>query len=257
MKYTIANRGVLMRYNTKIYGHRGYSEIYPENTMTAFIKAYEAGADGIELDVQMTKDGQLVIAHDETVNRVTEATGYIKDMTLGELRQLQFNKLHPECSDGRIPLFTDVLDFLKDKPEFLVNLELKNSVFPYNGMEEAVLKLLEEYGMLEQFLFSSFNHVSMTKIKALRPNAKTAFLVSGIRIAGVADYLKQHHMNAYHPTEYFVDNESELKNLQQAGIQVNTWTVNMGSHIRKLCDWGIDGIITNRVGLGCEIRDDK
>lgn len=246
-----------MRYETKIYGHRGYSELYPENTMTAFIKAYEAGADGIELDVQMTKDGQLVIAHDETIDRVSDGKGYIKDYTLEELRQFSFNKLHPECDDGRIPLFTDVLDWVKNKPQFLVNLELKNSLLPYEGMEESVLRLVEGYGVQEQFLYSSFNHVSMIKVKALSPSAKTAFLVSAVRIAGLEEYLRQHHMEAYHPAEYLIQNETEIKSLQQAGMQVNVWTVNMGSHIRKLCDWGIDGIITNRVELGCEIRDDK
>ena len=121
-------------YRTKIYGHRGASEYAPENTMEAFQIAYEMGADGIELDVQLTLDGHLVVIHDETVDRVSDGRGFVKDMTLGELKSLHFNRLHPEYKEARIPLLEEVLDHFARK-DFLINIELKNSVFPNDGME--------------------------------------------------------------------------------------------------------------------------
>ena len=251
-------------YRTKIYGHRGASEYAPENTMEAFKLAYEMGADGIELDVQMSKDAHLVVIHDETVNRVSDGVGYVKDMTLSQLKTLHFNRTHPEYKEARIPLLEEVLDYFADK-KFLINIELKNSVFPYYGMEALTLTAVKKYGMLESIIFSSFNHFSMRKIAGLEPNAKTAFLTSEIQV-DIRKYLSENKTYIYHPFVQLLDREDLVSGmadgqdviltLQKAGIKVNTWTVNAGSQMRRLCDRGIDGIITNKPDLGSEIRDD-
>lgn len=104
-----------MRYQTKIYGHRGASEYVPENSMEAFQLAYEMGADGIEFDVQMTKDEQLVVVHDEEISRVSNGNGFVKDFLLEEIRALDFNRTHPEFKEIRIPLLEEVLEQFKYK----------------------------------------------------------------------------------------------------------------------------------------------
>lgn len=251
-------------YATKIYGHRGASEYAPENTMEAFKLAYEMGADGIELDVQLTIDGQLVVIHDETVDRVSNGVGFVKDMTLGELKSLQFNRTHPEYNDVRIPLLEEVLDYFSHR-QFLINIELKNSVFPNEGLEAMTLMLVKKYGMLERTIFSSFNHFSMRKVAALEPMAQTAFLTSEIQ-ANVKRYLQENQTSIYHPADSLLERsdlltgmpqeQDVITDLQKSGIRINTWTVNSGKQMRNLCNRGVDGIITNKPDLGSEIRDD-
>lgn len=251
-------------YTTKIFGHRGASEYAPENTMEAFKLAYEMGADGIELDVQLTLDGQLVVIHDETVNRVSNGSGLVKDMTLGELKSLHFNRTHPEYRDARIPLLEEVLDYFAQR-KFLINIELKNGIFPNDGLEAMTLMLVKKYGMLERIIFSSFNHGSMQKMAALEPKAQTAFLTSEIQ-TDVRRYLQENRTSIYHPAVYLLERQDLLRgmpqeqdvitDLQESGIRINTWTVNSGKQMRSLCNRGVDGIITNKPDLGSEIRDD-
>lgn len=249
-----------MTYQTKIYGHRGASEYAPENSMEAFQLAYDMGADGIEFDVQMTKDGYLVIAHDEEIGRVSDGEGFIKDYTLKELRAFTFNKIHPEYGDVKIPLLEDVLDQFKQKSnkdrEFLFNIELKNNIFAYKGMEEKVLKMVKEKGVLEKIFFSSFRHESMLKLRKLEPEVKVAFLYCD-GILDITDYAGKYKVDIIHPAWYHLNREGMLDSAHEKGIAVNAWTVNSGKEIRRLCDMGVDGIITNKPDLGCEIRDDK
>lgn len=244
-----------MRYRTKIYGHRGASQYAPENSIVAFQMAYDMGADGIELDVQMTRDGHLVVAHDEEISRVSDGEGLIKDMTLEELRRYQFNKTHPEYPNVRIPLLEEVLEHFKQK-EFLYNIELKNGVFPYQGMEEKVLRLVKEKNALERTLFSSFYHKSMLELQGMEPAAKVAFLYSN-GILDMPGYLRRYGVHIAHPAWYLLDRDDSLTDFHEKGITVNVWTVNSGKEIRRLCNLGVDGIITNKPNLGCEIRDDK
>ena len=242
-------------YQTKIYAHRGASEYAPENTMEAFKLAYHMKADGIELDVQMTADGYLVVAHDEAIDRVSNGHGLIKDMTLEELRAFNFNRTHMEYTECPIPLLEEVLEYFS-KTSMLFNLELKNGVFPYKGLEEKTLALVKKYGMLDRTIFSSFNHASMRKLAVMEPDARTAFLSAEIQ-ADVIGYLEENYTRIYHPAYCLLERaENIIEELHESGIIVNTWTVNAGSMIRKLCNLGVDGIITNKPDLGAEIRDD-
>lgn len=245
-----------MKYETKIYGHRGASKYAPENSMEAFQLAYEMGADGIEFDVQMTKDGHLVVVHDEEISRVSDGQGYIKDYTLGELRRFQFNRTHPEYKNIKIPLLEDVLEQFKEKKDFLFNIELKNNIFAYEGMEERIISLVKEMGLLDRILFSSFYHKSMLRLREMDSNAKIAFLYCD-GILDVHDYAKKYAVEAVHPAQYLLNRDSMFLFLRESGIEVNVWTVDSGKEIRRLCDMGVDGIITNKPDLGSEIRDDR
>lgn len=250
-----------MRYQTKIYGHRGASQYAPENSMEAFQMAYEMGADGIELDVQMTRDGYLVVTHDEEISRVSDGSGYVKDFSLEEIRRFQFNKTHTEYKDVRIPVLEEVLEWAAQKKtrsggDFKIIIELKNSVFSYKGLEEAVLQVVKGKELLGKVLFSSFSHRSMLKLQKLEPEAKIAFLYCD-DILDVANYAEKYNVNILHPAWYLLNDKEMLENIHEKGIEVNIWTVNSGQEIRRFCNLGIDGIITNRPDLGSEIRDDK
>ena len=152
----------------KIWAHRGCSQRYPENTITAFSKAMEIkGITGIELDIQMTKDKEIVVIHDERVDRTTNAIGYVKDFTYAQLRKLAI-----ETEGGqkeKVPSITDVLDLLQDrlKEDMLLNIELKNSVVDYEGMENKILDLINRRRLQERVVYSSFYTKSLRKIREL------------------------------------------------------------------------------------------
>ncbi len=163
----------------KIWAHRGCSQNYPENTLTAFEKAAalaQKGLTGIELDIQLTKDGHMVVCHDEKVDRTTDGTGELRNFTLAELKKLKI-----DAGNGtyeRIPTIEEVLDLLADrlKSGFRLNIELKNSVFPYPGMEEKIIALVREYGVEEGIVYSSFSALSVERIRKINPKAQTGIL---------------------------------------------------------------------------------
>ena len=123
---------------TKYFGHRGYSGNYPENTMLAFQKAIEVGAAGIELDVQFSKDGQLVVIHDETLDRTTTGSGRVKDYSLEELKSLDASfKFTGQYGVNPIPTLDEVLSFMADK-DAVTNIELKTGVYEYEAAHGTV-----------------------------------------------------------------------------------------------------------------------
>lgn len=161
----------------KIWAHRGCSQRYPENTIMSFTKATElSGLTGIETDIQLTKDGQLVVIHDERIDRTTDGIGAVQEYTLHEIQQFHIYAGTEEPE--RIPSLEEVLDMLIIPMEqgLLLNLELKNSIVAYDGMEEKVLQLISQRGLNEQIVYSSFNAKSIEKIKKINSDAHTAIL---------------------------------------------------------------------------------
>ena len=186
---------------TKVWAHRGASGYAPENTLDAFQKAVEMGADGIELDVQMTKDGELVVIHDETINRVSNGKGWVKDYTYEELKKFNFNKTHLEYTKEEIPTLEQV--YLLIKPTNLtINVEIKTGIVFYPGIEERVLELTERLGMKERVIYSSFNHYTIRKIKELDPQAKTGMLYEDGIIDAVDYACEKYHVRNGKELEY-------------------------------------------------------
>lgn len=173
----------------RIWAHRGCSQNYPENTMTAFRKAIELdGLTGIELDIQLSQDGRLMVFHDETLDRTTNGTGNLRDYTCEELKRLVIDEGN---FNEQIPTMEEVLDLLADRIEkdrnrydektfeekkFMLNIELKNSVFAYPGMEEKIVTLVHERKMEEHIVYSTFYAKSLEKLYALNPKARLAIL---------------------------------------------------------------------------------
>lgn len=165
----------------KIWAHRGCSQIYPENTLLAFEKAMEIkGLEGIELDIQMTRDGQLVVIHDERVDRTTEGIGFVKDYTFSELK-----KLHIYAGDSqsqKIPAIEEVFDLMegKLKVDLKLNIELKTGKFAYQGIEEKIIELVHKRGLEKSVVYSSFYAKTLENVHQLDADAELGMLDSRV-----------------------------------------------------------------------------
>lgn len=229
---------------TQNFAHRGFCARYPENTMLAFEKALQAGCDGIELDVHLTKDGQIVIIHDEEVNRTTDGRGFVKDMTLTEIKAL-------DAGNGqRVPTFEEYLD-LVEKLDIITNIELKNSIIRYEGMERMVIDAVRRRGMEKKIILSSFNHVAMCECGEIAPDIARGFLTCSWLIDAGA-YSKKHGMTSYHP-DYNSLTDEAVAEIHGHGIAINAYTVNDRAAMRRLAEIGINGVITDNPALMSEV----
>lgn len=228
---------------TKVWAHRGASGYAPENTLPAFQKAVEMKADGVELDIQLTKDGELVVIHDETVDRVSDGTGFVRDYTLEELRRLDVSRPIPGFRTVRIPTLAEVLEELKPTG-LTVNIECKTGIFFYPGLEEKMLKMVRDMQMTERIWCSSFNHETVLRVKALCPEMKTGFLVQDV-LADAAGYTRQHGVMALHPALYHMQDPELIRKCKENGLAVHIWTVNDQKDMEELCRAGADALITN------------
>ena len=234
-----------------IWAHRGASGYAPENTLPSFAKAIELGADGVELDVQLTKDGEIVVIHDETIDRTSDGSGWVKDKTLAELRKYNYNATHPEYAYAGIPTLRAVYEFLKPAG-LTINVELKTGIIPYPGLVEKVMELTKEMGMEEMVLYSSFNHSTCVRIHEIDPQAYVGFLYAD-GIIDIAGYTARYGGNALHPALYFLAEPGYMERAKAAGLDVNAWTINEPEHIGMAKELGINAIITNYPDRALEI----
>jgi glycerophosphoryl diester phosphodiesterase len=229
-----------------IFAHRGVSSLCPENTMEAFEKAVEIGARGIELDVHLSRDGKLVVCHDEMLNRTTNGKGIIMDLDYEDIRKLDAGSwFSREFTGARVPLLEDVLYLLRDRG-MVLNIELKTDYFPYKGIEKKVVRLVADYDMDERIIISSFNHYSVARLKAEAPRLKAGLLYS-CHIYRPAEYAKFLTAEALHPAMHTVTPEI-IADAKKAGYAVNVWfygeRFDEDSARRNLAS-GVDCIITN------------
>lgn len=229
--------------STAIFAHRGYSAKYPENTMVAFKAAQKVGADGIELDVQLSKDGIPVVIHDETLNRTTDGRGLVQDFTVEQLSHFNAGKRFGwRFRHAIIPTLEEVLKWLAPT-DLLLNIELKNKKFSYDGMEEKVIHLIHDYQLDKRTIYSSFNHDSLIKIIKIDPKAETAPLYKKT-IPSPWQYAKALRASGIHPNYRIVTKEL-ITLMHQHNLKVRAYTVNQPTPIKRLNSWGIDGIITD------------
>lgn len=240
---------------TQVWAHRGASAYAPENTMAAFEMAEKMGADGFELDVQFTKDGQLVVCHDESIDRTSNGTGWVKDYTYEELLKFNFNMNHPDYEYAKIPLLSEVLEFLKTN-SMMLNIELKNGYFLYPGMEEKTYALVEEMGVQDRVIYSTFNHRSIAKMKAMHPDIHAGILCYDIWADSLPDYTKKLGVDAIHPGDFHVwMDENLIKDSHTNGVKVHIWTVNEEKDMLDFTRKGADAIITNYPDIARKVVD--
>jgi glycerophosphoryl diester phosphodiesterase len=238
-----------------IIAHRGFSSRAPENTMAAFKAALAFGVDGLELDVHLSRDGEPVICHDETVDRTTDGHGLIKDYTWQELQKLDAGSwFDPRFADEKIPRLSELLELIKGT-NLLVNIELKTNIFPYPGIEEKVVRMVRDFGLVKQCIISSFNHYSLIKISTLAPELKTGALYDAV-LYSPWNYALTFGAAALHPPIYSVTPET-VAQAKLKGLLVNTWTVDEPVAIERALTAQVDGIITNRPDRVREILDKK
>lgn len=223
---------------TAIWAHRGASVAAPENTMAAFEKAIEMGADGVEFDVQRSADGHLVVIHDETVDRTSDGTGRVVDLSLDELRRLDVG------GGERIPLLAEVLDLFAPTG-MVVNVELKSSIEFYPGIGQDAIRVVADSGMTARVVYSSFNHYTLAGMRAHVPAAQLGLLMAD-GIHEPWDYARRFGAGALHPGYHLLQQPGYVEKAHEAGLRVNTWTVDDPDHIRLVASLGVDAIVTNR-----------
>lgn len=230
-----------------IFAHRGYSEKYPENTMLAFKKAIEAGAGGIETDVHLTKDGEIVITHDETLERVSNGKGMVKDYTYEELLKFDFGeKKSAEFKGERAPKLIDLIKLIKET-ELGLNIEIKVGFPLYPGIEKKVLDMIIEEDILDRVIISSFNHYSLALLRDLNKEVKIAPLYVSA-LYKPYNYAKSLGANIIHPN-YKVINKDVIEECHENGVKVNMYTINDLELAKNLMAIGADGIMTDNPEL--------
>ncbi len=238
---------------TQIWAHRGASHYAPENTLPAFELAHEMGADGIELDVHLTRDGALAVAHDFTVDRCSSSTGRIAEMTAAQLKELDFSNHKSGYHSTRLPLLEEVYAWLKHT-DMVVNVEIKSGEIIYGGIEEKLTALAKAMNVEDRVFYSSFDHYSLMRLRAVNPQARTAPLYSEAMYAPWR-YAKAIGAQAIHPAHITVNFEDYVTLANEAGILVNVWTVDDPARIAELARQGVNAIITNVPDVARLIRD--
>ena len=234
-----------------VWAHRGASGYAPENTLAAFQKAVDLDADGVELDIQLTKDDQIVVIHDETIDRTSDGKGWVKDYTLEELRAFNYNRTKPEYKHADIPTMREVFELLKPTGLF-INIEIKTGVVFYEKIEEKILALTKEMGMEDRVCYSSFNHYTVTSIHELKTDAAVGFLYADGPI-DMPSYGVKHGVNALHPALYNLQYDGFVKECKEKGLKLNVWTVNERPYMEMCCQYGVDAIITNYPDIAKEV----
>jgi glycerophosphoryl diester phosphodiesterase len=229
---------------TAIWAHRGASAKAPENTLAAFRIAHEMGADGVELDVQLTADGRVVVIHDETLDRTTTGTGPVVERTLREVKAFDASGGREGFTGEAVPTLEEVLELVAPTG-MTVNIELKNSIEPYPGIEQAVLDIVDGLGMSERIIYSSFNHISATRLARSSHRGSVGLLFSDV-LAEPWDYAQRLDMTALHPHWKYVSFVPEtVERCHALGMAINVWTVDNPETVRRLADLGADAVITN------------
>lgn len=270
MEQFLANRGeVKQTVDTEalkrvgIWAHRGCSMMNPENTLPAFKKAAELeGITGIEFDVQLTNDGEIVVIHDERVDRTTDGTGNVCDYTLAELKKLSITG----DDSYRIPTLREVLELLKPycvNKGLRLNIELKNSVVRYRGMEQKVIDMVSEYGIESYVVYSSFNHDSIGLVRQLKADADVAYLAGDYHRC--MDGIRKYGGTTIHPAQWGMPvNKTDVEAIQKAGMRVRMWNGSEPLYgqcrtlpdmdLREYCRLGATDIFTNAPERYCGNR---
>ena len=238
------------------FAHQGASYEAPGNTLAAFLLAAELGADGIELDVQLTRDGEIVVIHDFTLEATTNGRGRVSDQTLAELKRLDAGSwFDPAFATQRIPTLQEVVEAVGHR--LLLNIELKTARLGDDGLAAAVVCLLEKNHLLDRVVVSSFNPVAVWRVRRLNP-----WIALGLLYAPTAPLLLRRpwmrHLvrpDALHPHHTLVD-AAYVRSARQKGYRVHTWTVDDSQEMERLIQAGTDLVITKRPDLLRQLVDD-
>lgn len=213
----------------RVIAHRGASAYAPENTLKAIRLALEMGVDAVEVDVRLSKDGYLVVIHDDTLDRTTDGSGPVAEFTLAELKMLNAGL------GERIPTLQEVLEEVKACLIIEVKVE---------GVERKVVDALREADRLDYVMVTSFIHPLIKKVKELEPSVKTGVIVSGLPVKPVELALHA-KAEAIFPNHKYLSREA-VEEARRGGLQVYPWVVDRLDEAKRLMDLGVNGLVTNR-----------
>ena len=232
----------------KIIAHRGASGYAPENTLAAFRKAVEMGAKAVEFDVQMSKDHQLLVIHDFYLERTTSGQGPVLLEDYQTIKSFDAgSRFDPAFCKEYVPLLEEVLDLLP--PSMEIHLEIKKSFMETRNFEENIYQLIKARGLLDQTIFSSFDHQCLKNLLDKHKGIRVGMLIRSSMI-GTTTYMKDRGL-----ASYSLDQEASfvtpqlVQEVHDANLQLNTFTVNdpgLADHFQKI---GVDGIFTNYLDL--------
>ena len=237
---------------TKIFAHRGSKGTHPENTLTSFKEAVRVGSDGIELDVHLTKDGHLVVIHDETVDRTTNGTGEIRNLTLAEIKAMDAGSwFHNKYAGEKIPTLEEVLLLLTELGfNGQLNIELKTDVIQYKGLVEKCLALQSAKDWPFAIVYSSFNPYTLVELKEANPSQEIGLLFESKEWADKGDAMLE--KESYHPDLKLLDWAIEWNRNQ---LPLRVWTVNEDTDINRCFELQIEAIFTDYPEKALQLKE--
>ena len=237
---------------TKIFAHRGSKGTHPENTLASFKEAVRVGSDGIELDVHLTKDGHLVVIHDETVDRTTNGTGEIRNLTLAEIKAMDAGSWFNETFAGeKIPTLEEVLLLLTELGfNGQLNIELKTDVIQYKGLVEKCLALQSAKDWPFAIVYSSFNPYTLVELKEANPSQEIGLLFESKEWADKGDAMLE--KESYHPDLKLLDWAIEWNRNQ---LPLRVWTVNEDTDINRCFELQIEAIFTDYPEKALQLKE--
>lgn len=227
-----------------VIAHRGSSAYAPENTLAAFTLAAEQEADAIELDVDFTRDGHVIVMHDATIDRTTDGHGRVADLTLDEIRRVDAGAWKDAAFNGeRVPLLEEVFETVGQR--VLINVEIKGMSLRGHGSAATVAALIEKYDLIDHVIISSFNPFVLRRVKHINPRLACGLIYAPdlpifLRDAWLAPLIPG--LNARHPHHSQV-NKVVVDQFHAWGLAVNVWTVNQAGIAQAMAQAGVDGLV--------------
>lgn len=232
-----------------VFAHRGANSFAPENSLPAFEKAIELSCDGIELDVRPTTCGHVAVFHDRNTFRMTGVRNHIQRLGLSHIKELRLKDLVD--SELKIPLLEEVLDLAGKN--ILINIDIKKESLVKNGFEEKIIKILNDFGLQENIIISSFNPFVLKKIAYLNPRLHMGFI---FRNRSSMMMLNGQPVRSLH-ARYRILSNRYINNLYQRSGKIYAWTVDEEEAMIDLIQRGVDGIITNRPETFLKLKNDS
>jgi glycerophosphoryl diester phosphodiesterase len=225
--------------------HRGFSGVYPENTVLAFQKALEAGADGVELDVQLTQDGEIIVCHDPQLQRLIGQASFVRDLPYDRLQHEGVAACQsPETSGAYFPTLAMVFSQLPT--DTLINIEIKHEATSFFNWdtEKAVLQCVRQYGQAQRVVISAFNPMIVNRVRKLDPEISTAYLITQTLNPLLIFLLSRVRAGYLHVDMRYLSPQ-RLRHLKQKGLKVLGYTLNTAAEYAQACELGLQGVITD------------
>jgi glycerophosphoryl diester phosphodiesterase len=237
-----------------IFAHRGASAHAPENTLAAFELALTQQADAIELDVKLSADEQVVVIHDPTVDRTTNGKGRVQDLVLAELKKLDCGSFFSgNYAAEKIPTLEEVFESVGKR--IFINIELTNYKTPRDNLSEVVCMLVKKHQMQKRIIFSSFHASNLSKARSYLPDVPRGLLaMDGLQGVWARSFgFTFGKYDALHPNLKDIT-QQEINRVHRLKRRVHVWTVNKEQDMRRLFNWGVDGIFTDDPQLALKTR---